>query len=65
MISITGDTRTMRGCEVKLASFGQKVLAREANNVQENGIDDWVGGVHLSTEGSVTFREGDTLVLPH
>ena len=64
LISITGSARTMRECEVKLTTFGQKVLAGEANHVQENGIDDWVGGVHLSAEGSVTFREGDSLVLP-
>jgi hypothetical protein len=65
LISITGSTRTMRECEVKLTTFGQKVLAGEANHVQENGIDDWIGGVHLSAKGSVTFREGDSLVLPN
>ncbi len=54
----------MRECEVNLTSFGQKVLAGEANHVQENGIDDWVGGVHLSAEGSITFREGDYLIHP-
>ena len=64
LISITGSARKMRECEVKLTAFGQKVLAGEDNHVQENGIDDWVGGVHLSAEGSVTFREGDSLVLP-
>ena len=64
LVSITGDTRAMRFCEVELTSFGQKVLAGEANHVKENGIDDWIGGVHLSAEGPVTFREGDALVLP-
>ena len=63
LISISGSPRKMRECEVKLTAFGQKVLAGEDNHVRENGIDDWVGGVHLSAERSVTFREGDSLVL--
>lgn len=64
LVSIIGSTRTMRECQVKLTAFGQKVLAGEANHVQENGIDDWVGGVHLSTEGPIAFRKGDSLILP-
>jgi len=34
-----------------------------ANHVTENGIDDWIGGVHLSSEGTVIFRDGDSLLL--
>lgn len=64
LISLTGNTKVLRECEVKLSTFGQKVLSGEANHVQVNGINDWVGGVHLSSKGSVTFRDGDTLVLP-
>lgn len=64
LISVTGGTRTMRGCEVKLTAFGQSVLSGKANNVHENGIDDWIGGVHLRNH-SVTFRDGDHLLLSH
>jgi hypothetical protein len=63
LISVTGSRTTMRGCEVKLTSFGQDVLAGNANTVHENGIDDWIGGVHLSAESHVTFRSGDSLIL--
>jgi len=63
LISLTGSRKTMRGCEVKLTSFGQDVLAGNANTVHENGIDDWIGGVHLSAESHVTFRSGDSLIL--
>jgi hypothetical protein len=63
LISLTGNHTTMRGCEVKPTSFGQDVLAGNANNVHENGIDDWIGGVHLSAESHVTFRSGDSLIL--
>lgn len=64
LISVTGGTRTMRGCEVSLTAFGQSVLSGEVNNVHENGIDDWIGGVHLRND-FVTFRDGDRLLLPH
>ena len=63
LISLTGSRKTMRGCEVTLTSFGQDVLAGNANTVHENGIDDWIGGVHLSAESRVTFRSGNALVL--
>ncbi len=64
LISVTGSTRTLWGCEVRLTAFGQSVLSGKANNVHENGIDDWIGGVHLRKH-SVTFRDGDHLLLPH
>ena len=63
-ISITGSTRSMRECKVSLTAFGKKVLAEQANHVRKNGIDDWIGGVHLSAEAPVTFRKGNSLVLP-
>lgn len=63
LISLTGSRTTMRGCEVRATSFGQDVLAGNANNVHENGIDDWIGGVHLSAASHVTFRSGDSLIL--
>jgi hypothetical protein len=63
LISLTGSRTTMRGCEVRPTSFGEDVLAGNANNVRENGIDDWIGGVHLSEDSYVTFRSGDSLIL--
>jgi hypothetical protein len=49
--------------EVKLTPFGAAVLAGEANAVHENGIDDWIGGVHLTDAERPPFREGRTLLL--
>ncbi len=63
-VSIVGSTRAMRFCDVAISAFGEKVLAGEANHVEENGIDDWIGGVHLTGERPVTYRDGDTLLLP-
>jgi Domain of unknown function (DUF1835) len=63
LISLTGSHESMRGCEVRLTSFGHDVLAGNANTVHENGIDDWIGGVHLGSKRNVTFRSGDSLIL--
>jgi hypothetical protein len=63
LISLAGSCESMRGCEVRLTSFGHDVLAGNTNTVHENGIDDWIGGVHLSAESNVTFRSGDFLIL--
>lgn len=63
LVSLTGSRTAMRGCEVKPTSFGQDVLAGNANTVHENGIDDWIGGVHLGAESHATFRSGDSLIL--
>lgn len=49
--------------EVKLTPFGEAVLAGEFNTVHENGIDDWIGGVHLTDGQNPPFREGRTLLL--
>lgn len=63
LVHVVGNTRRMRRCEVGITTFGQKVLAGETNNVERNGIDDWIGGVHLKDGGTVIFREGDSLIL--
>jgi hypothetical protein len=63
LVSLTGSPTEIRDCEVELTSFGKEVSAGNANNVSENGVDDWIGGVHLTDKGRVTFRSGDSLVL--
>jgi hypothetical protein len=49
--------------EIRLTPFGEAVLAGEANTVRENGIDLWIGGVHLTDAENPPFREGWTLLL--
>jgi hypothetical protein len=63
LVSLKDSPARMLDCEVEVTSFGEAVLAGKANNVHENGIDDWIGGVHLTDEGYVTFRSGDSLIL--
>ena len=61
-IEFRGNTSTMRSCEVRLTGFGADCLAGRANRL-ESGIDEWIGGVHLSSAaGRVWVRDGTSIV---
>ncbi len=63
LINLTGNPESLRECEVSLTDAGHTVLAGRGNCVTLNGIDDWIGGVHLdSASGNVWFHDGDSLV---
>ena len=61
LISIDGDRQEMRACTIELTADGVGVLAGERNAVQLNGIDDWIGGVHL-TPRTIVFRDEARLI---
>jgi len=53
----------MRETEIHILPDGIKTLSGELNMIQENGIDDWVCGVHLdSSSDGVWVRDGKKLV---
>jgi Domain of unknown function (DUF1835) len=54
----TSANRHMR--VVSLTEFGEAVLAGQANHLLVNGIDDWVGGVHLSSRHSNVWCYDET-----
>jgi Domain of unknown function (DUF1835) len=63
LLTLSGDTKQMRGTEARLTNHGEAILAGKGNAVEWNGIDDWVGGVHLdSRNGRVWFHREQTLV---
>lgn len=63
LLTLSGDTKQMLGTEVRLTHHGEAILAGKGNAVEWNGIDDWVGGVHLdSRNGHVCFHSEQTLV---
>jgi hypothetical protein len=65
LLDLTGDLRSLGGCAVRVTAAGEDVLAGRNNFVELNGVDDWVGGVHLdSRTGVVWFRRGEELVSP-
>lgn len=54
---------SMRDTEIHILQDGIKALSGEINMIQENGIDDWVCGVHLdSSSGGVWVRDDKQLV---
>jgi len=63
-VSITGDPENMRETEVRITDLGKRVLAHEANFVTLNGIDEWVGGVHLEAE-RVWYQQNGVIVADH
>lgn len=57
LLTLSGDTTSLRGTEVGLTQHGNAILAGRGNAVEWNGLDDWIGGVHLdSRNGRVWFR---------
>ncbi|HEU4590912.1 MAG TPA: DUF1835 domain-containing protein [Steroidobacteraceae bacterium] len=63
LITLSGDQVKMRETEAVLTPFGEQVLKGKASNYPANPIDDWVAGVHLSSEkGTLWFNDGGGLV---
>jgi hypothetical protein len=56
LIEIQGNRTDMRDCTVSLTAAGISVLQGQRNAIELNGIDEWIGGVHL-TKDAVTYRE--------
>lgn len=55
----------MRFAEYELTEFGALVRIGECNAIFANGIDDWVCGVHLSSEAdNVWVRQDGAIVRP-
>lgn len=63
LLTLDGDTNTARGCRVTPTEFGIAVRDGRANHADMNGIDDWIGGVHLrDSVGSPWWRRGGELM---
>lgn len=58
LIMHTSD-KQMRSTGFQLTDFGEQVLNNQANNCIENGIDDWIGGVHLNAADSRLWCRND------
>ena len=62
-VTLTGKLTAMRGTEARLTSDGEQFLKAELNFVALNGIDDWVGGVHLDSRvGDVWFHQDKMII---
>jgi hypothetical protein len=57
LLKLEGDPTEFRSFTVKLTDAGKAVLLGEANYVELNGIDKWIGGVHLKSPGPIWFYD--------
>ncbi len=66
LISFTGNEADMREAEVHLTDIGKRSWRENSNFVRLNGIDDWVGGIHLeSVAERVWFQRNGIIVADH
>ncbi len=62
-VALTGEQTTIRGTEAHLTPDGEHFLKAELNFVELNGIEDWMGGVHLDSRvGHVWFHHDKKLL---
>lgn len=67
LVELYGDIKSnhsMRWTEISITEQGKEVLAGHKNNIELNGIDDYIGGVHLSSEKGTAqwFYDNGTVV---
>jgi hypothetical protein len=63
LLTLSGDQASIRHTEAALTPFGNAVLRGAASNYPANPIDDWAGGVRLSSEeGALWFNDGGKVV---
>jgi hypothetical protein len=63
LLTLMGDGRTFQGTSIELTEFGLAVLEGRECATSVNPVDDWAGGVHLSTaDGNVWFNDGGRIV---
>jgi hypothetical protein len=63
LLHFSGNRQQLGRAAMTLTEFGEQVLAGHASSHPANPIDDWAGGVHLSTaNGSLWFDEGGQIV---
>jgi hypothetical protein len=63
LIQLGGDQQSIRHTEAVITPFGEEVLNGTASNYPANPIDDWAGGVRLSSaDGALWFNDGGKLL---
>jgi hypothetical protein len=63
LLTFTGSRQQVGNAEVTLTEFGERVLAGEESAFPTNPIDDWAGGVHLSSsQGNLWFNDDGAIV---
>jgi hypothetical protein len=62
-LTLAGGQTILGDTEVHLTEVGEQLLRSEANFIELNGIDEWVGGVHLDSRArNIWVHQDGTLV---
>lgn len=56
LLEVENAEGSMRECKVKVLPLAHDILAGRANMIELNGLDDWLGGVHL-TPANMIWRD--------
>jgi hypothetical protein len=65
LLNFSGSRQHVGRAEVTLTEFGAQVLSGAASSYPVNPVDDWAGGVHLSTaKGTIWFNDHGSIVRP-
>jgi hypothetical protein len=59
LIKIDNPTNSMRKCTTSILPIAHEILAGRANMIELNGLNDWIGGVHLTADNFI-YREDIT-----
>jgi hypothetical protein len=63
LVNFSGSRQRISRAEVTLSEFGGQILSGAASSYPVNPIDDWAGGVHLtSANGNLWFNEDGAIV---
>jgi len=63
LLHFNGSRQQVGRGEITLTEFGEQVLSSAASAYPVNPIDDWAGGVHLSSSnGNLWFNDGGRIV---
>lgn len=56
LIELDYPDSSMRDCQIRILPLAHEIFAGRANMIELNGLDEWLGGVHLTSENLV-WRE--------
>jgi hypothetical protein len=63
LLNFTGSRQQVSRAEVTLTEFGERVLSGAESAFPVNPIDDWAGGVHLSSsQGNLWFNDDGAII---
>jgi hypothetical protein len=64
LLELSGNRQQLERTRVRLTPLGEEVLAGRASFLAGNALDEWVGGVHLSTAHRQVWFDDESSSVP-